>query len=83
MTPLHKIKSGQRWAFAKIKRGDIEVSHINMDSKTIYWRYVDYESNVFDSPYEKFIQDFIPREEEKVDLTPPKPGPNDDRNFLT
>jgi len=78
MIPLDKIQTGQRWAFANIRRGDIEVSHINIDSQTIYWKYVDYDSNIFDSPYEKFVQDFVPREAEK-----PKPGPNDDRNFLT
>ncbi len=81
MIPITAIKSGQKWAFKKIRRGDIEISHVNESNNTIYWFYVDYNSNVFDSPLEKFLEDFTPRDESilKPDL---KPGPNEDRDFL-
>ena len=83
MTPINKIKPGQRWAFAKVRRGDIEVSYVNIDKKIIYWQYVDYNSNIFDSPYAKFIEDFVPKEVNTAIKPFPKSGPNDDRNFLT
>ena len=50
--------------------------------KIILCNFVDYPSNVFDSPYENFIKDFKPRDESII--PPPEvKGPNDDRNFLT
>ena len=80
MITINDIKSGQRWKFKSIKRGDVEISHVNESSNTIYWYYVDYSSNVFDSPFEKFMVDFAPRDESIG--KPEKPGPNDDRDFL-
>lgn len=81
MIPIEKIQTGQRWAFVKILRGDIEISHVNASSQVIYWYYVDYNSHIFDSPYSKFIVDFTPRDLRLFD-TDTKNGPNDDRNFL-
>jgi len=82
MIPITNIKTGQRWAFAKLVRGDIEISWINVDKKMIHWHYVDFNSNIFDSPYEQFLKDFIPRD--KTIIEPDEiNGPNDDRDFLT
>ncbi len=81
MIPITSIQAGQKWAFAKIKRGDIEISHVNLQSNRIFWSYVDHSSNVFDSTYDQFIQDFIPRDD-SLNNPEPQPGPNDDRDFL-
>jgi hypothetical protein len=85
MIPFFKIQPGQRWAFAKVNRGDIEISHVNRETKVIFWTYVDYDSNIFESPYDKFVVDFTPRDESLLQpkQIAPKPGPNDDRDFLT
>lgn len=82
MIPIEKIKAGQRWAFAKLVRGDVEISWVNVDNKMIHWNYVDFKSNIFDSPYEQFLKDFTPRDKTIIE---PEPivGPNEDRNFLT
>jgi len=81
MININDIKSGQRWGFKKIRRGDIEVSHVNESSNIVYWSYVDYDSHIFDSPFDKFIEDFMPRDESLL-KTEAKPGPNEDRDFL-
>lgn len=81
MITITDIKAGQQWGFKNIKRGDIIISHVNVSNNTVYWSYVDYNSNVFDSPYERFISDFIPRDESLLDQGP-KPGKNEDRDFL-
>lgn len=81
MIPITSIKSGQRWGFKKVRRGDVEISHVNESNKTIFWSYVDYNSNVFDSPYERFLEDFVPRDPVLL-ASEIGPGPNEDRDFL-
>lgn len=80
MIPIDKIEKGQAWGLIKINRGDIIVSHVNKYNNTIYWYYDGHEGNVMDSPYEKFVQDFFPRDESIIEA--PKPERKSARDDL-
>ena len=66
------IKRGQVWRPKIIGRPNIFIGSVNEYNETIYWYQEGFESHIFDSPFEMFIQQYHAPEE----VLKPKPNPD-------